>query len=93
MYQATTEEYDYHALTPFLPSIDSHHGGTCYIPVGKSVGKPRGKATNQCFNIMGNMTLLLQLGRKLDVHTPTQDEDMAPLNVGGNVGVPLERKV
>ena len=39
------------------------------------VGKPRGKAIDPYINATGSMTLLLQLGRKADVHVPTRDED------------------
>ena len=51
--------------------IDSHHGGTWDIPVGK----PRGKATDPLIHAKGSATLLLQLGRKAHVHHPTRDED------------------
>ena len=37
--------------------------------------KPRGKATDPDINEMGSVTLLLQLGRKVDVHASTRDED------------------
>ena len=46
-----------------VPSIDSHHGGTCE----SHSGKPRGKATDPCVNEMGSLTLLLQLRIKADV--------------------------
>ena len=39
------------------------------------VGKPRGKATDPLIHKTGSLTLLLQLGRKADVHAPTRDED------------------
>ena len=39
------------------------------------LGKPRGKATNPLIHAKGSATLLLQLGRKADVHAPTRDED------------------
>ena len=55
----------------FKPRIDSHHGGTWDSPVGK----PRGKATDPLIYAMGSVTLLLQLGRKANVHAPTRDED------------------
>ena len=35
---------------------------------------PRGKATDPCVNSLGSLTLLLQLGRKADVHVPTRDK-------------------
>ena len=43
--------------------------------VGQPCGKPRGKATDPLIHAKGSMTLLLQLGRKAHVHTPTRDED------------------
>ena len=48
-------------------------------PCGKAsweslVGKPRGKATDALSHVKGSVTLLLQLGRKAHVHTPTRDE-------------------
>ena len=39
------------------------------------MGKPRGKATDPLIHVKGTMTLLLQLGRKSQVHAPTRDED------------------
>ena len=68
----------------FKPRIDSQHGGTWDSPVGKPrgkasweslVGKPRGKATDPLIHAKGSGTLLLQLGRKGQVHDPTRDED------------------
>ena len=63
----------------FKPRIDSHHGGLGQ-PCGKAsweslVGKPRGKATDPLIHANGSATLLLQLGRKAQVHAPTRDED------------------
>ena len=55
----------------FKPRIDSDHGGTWDSPVGK----PRGKATDPLIHAKGSVTLLLQLGRKAQVHAPTRDED------------------
>ena len=48
-------------------------------PCGKAsweslVGKPRGKATDPLILANGSATLLLQLGRKAQVHAPTRDE-------------------
>ena len=43
--------------------------------VGKTRGKPRGKAADASFDSKGSLTLLLQLGRKEHVHAPTRDED------------------
>ena len=42
------------------------------------MGKPRGKATDPMIHGKGSVTLLLQLGRKAHVHTPTGDEDSLP---------------
>ena len=39
------------------------------------VGKPRAKATDPLIHEKGSVTLLLQLGRKANVHAPTPDED------------------
>ena len=39
------------------------------------MGKPRGKAPDPLILAKGSVTLLLQLGRKSDVHAPTRDED------------------
>ena len=39
------------------------------------VGKPRGKATDPLIHAKGSVTVLLQLGRKGNVHAPTRDED------------------
>ena len=49
-------------------------------PCGKAswespVGKPRGKAKDLLIHAKGRVTLLLQLGRKAHVHSPTQDVD------------------
>ena len=49
-------------------------------PCGKAswdslVGKPRGKATDPFIHPKGSVTLLLQLGRKEHLHSPTRDED------------------
>ena len=43
--------------------------------VGKTRGKPRGKAADPLFDSKGSLTLLLQLGRKAHVHAPTREED------------------
>ena len=55
----------------FKPRIDSHHGGTWDSPVGT----PRGKAPDPLIDAKGSETLLLQLGRKVHVHTSTREED------------------
>ena len=52
-------------------------------PCGKAsweslVGKPGGKSTDPLIHAKGSMTLLLQLGRKVQVHEPTRDEDCLP---------------
>ena len=49
-------------------------------PFGKAtweclMGKPRGKDTDPLIHANGSVTLLLQLGRKVHVHTSTRDED------------------
>ena len=49
-------------------------------PCGKAsweslMGKPRGKAIDRLIHEKGSVTLLLQLGRKAHVPTPTRDED------------------
>ena len=49
-------------------------------PCGKALwesleGKPRVKATDPLVQAKGSVTLLLQLGRKSQVQTPTRDED------------------
>ena len=51
--------------------IDTHQGGTWDSPLGK----PRGKGTDPLIHAKGSVTLLLQLGRKAQVHGPTRDED------------------
>ena len=55
----------------FQAEVNSHYGGTGDSPVGK----PRGKATDPLIHAKGSVTLLLQLGRKSNVHAPTRDED------------------
>ena len=49
-------------------------------PCGKAswenlVGKPRGKAPDPLIHAKRSVTLLLQLGRKAHVHSPTRDDD------------------
>ena len=39
------------------------------------VGKSQAKATDPLIHAYGSVTLLLQLGRKAHVHSPTRDED------------------
>ena len=48
-------------------------------PCGKAsreslVGKPRGKSTDALIHSKGSLKMLLQLGRKANVHAATQDE-------------------
>ena len=50
-------------------------------PCGKAsweslMGKSRGKATDPLIHETRSVTLLLQLGRKAHVHSPTRDEDL-----------------
>ena len=65
---------------PALPQFSS--GGSTHTTVARGtalceslVGKPRGKATDPLIHVKGSMTLLLQLGRKANVHSPTRDKD------------------
>ena len=72
----------------FKPRIETHHGGTWDITLGKRRGKawwesvvgkhrlkPRGKATDPRIHGKGSVTLLLQLWRKVHIHAPNRDED------------------
>ena len=53
-----------------------HVGQPCGKASWESVmGKSRGKATNPLIHEKGSMTLLLQLGRKSDLHAPSRDKD------------------
>ena len=53
-----------------------HEGQPCGKDSWESLmGKPKGKATDPLMHAKGRVTLLLQLGRKANVHTPTRDED------------------
>ena len=53
-----------------------HVGQPCGKASWESVmGKSRGKATNPLIQEKGSMTLLLQLGRKSDLHAPSRDKD------------------
>ena len=65
---------------PALPRLSSR--GSTHTTVARGtalseslVGKPRGKATDPLIHAKGSVTLLLQLGRKAHVHSPTRDED------------------
>ena len=59
----------------FKLRIDSHHGGTWDSPVGKSRGRASRESHRSLDPRDGSMTLLLQLGRKAQVHAPTRDDD------------------
>ena len=53
-----------------------HVGQPCGKASWESLkGKPRGKATDPLILAKGSVTLLLQLGRKAQVHAPTRNED------------------
>ena len=69
---------------PSLPRLSSR--GSTHTTVARGtalwkaswkslLGKRRGKATDPLIHAKGNVTLLLQLGRKAHVHAPTRDED------------------
>ena len=65
---------DFQAEDRFTPRW--HMGQPC----GKAscdslVGRPRGKATDPLIHERGSVTLLLNLGRKSNVHAPTRDDD------------------
>ena len=62
----------------FKPSIDSHHGGTGTALWESLVGKPRGKDSDSLIQAKGSVTLLLQLGKKADLHDLTRDDDWLP---------------
>ena len=64
--------------TTFKPRIDSHHGGRGKASWESLVGKPRGKATDALIHEKGSVTLLLQLGKKADLHDLTRDDDWLP---------------
>ena len=79
MSQSFPEELVY----PALPRRS--RGGPTHTMVARGtalweslVGKPRGKTRNPLINPTGKLTLLLMLGRKAHVHTPTGDEDSLP---------------
>ena len=72
---------------PALPRISSrgsiHTTVACGTALWESlVGKPPAKtsmkATDFFIHAKGSMTLLLQLGRKVQVHEPARDEDCLP---------------
>ena len=65
---------------PALPRISSRGSTHTTMARGTAlweslVGKPRGKATDPLIHAKGSVALLLQLGRKVHVHAPTQDDD------------------
>ena len=64
---------------PALPRFSSrgrtHHGSTWDSPVGKPRGKAKRDSHNLLIHVKGRMTLLLELGRKSQVHVTTRDED------------------
>ena len=65
---------------PALPRISSRGSTHTTMARGTAlweslVGKPRGKATDPLIQAKGSVTVLLQLGRKANVHAPTRDED------------------
>ena len=65
---------------PAMPRLSSR--GSTHTTVARGtalweslVGKPQGKATVALIKAKGNVTLLLQLGRKAHVHGPSREED------------------
>ena len=65
---------------PTLPRLSSRGSTHTTVARGTSlweslVGKPRGKDTDPLIHVKGSVTLLLQLERKAQVHSPTRDED------------------
>ena len=68
---------------PALPRLSNR--GSTHTTVARGtdqwesfVGKPRGKATDPLIHAKGNVTLPLQLGRKLHLHDPNGDEYSLP---------------
>ena len=64
---------------PALPRLSSRGSTHTTVVRGSAlweslVGKPRGKATDPLIHAKGSVTLLLQLGRKAHVHSPTREE-------------------
>ena len=62
-------------LTPRLHVGQPCGKASCKASWESLAGKPREKATDPLIHTNGSATLLLQLGRKTNVHTPTRDED------------------
>ena len=74
MSQSTLEHPDFPALPPLSRQGSTHTTVARVTALWESLlGKPQGKATDPCINETGSLTLLLQLGRKADVHVPTRD--------------------
>ena len=68
---------------PVLPRLSSRGSTRTTVARGKAsweslVGKPRGKATDALIHEKGSVTLLLQLGKKADLHDLTRDDDWLP---------------
>ena len=65
---------------PALPRLSSRRSTHTTVARGTALwesllGKRRGKATDPLIHAKGSVALLLQLGRKVHVHAPTQDDD------------------
>ena len=76
MSQSTPEQPDFPALPRLSRRVSTHTAVARVTALWESlVGKPRGKAADPCINTTGSLTLLLELGRKVDVHVPTRDKD------------------
>ena len=69
---------------PALPRLSSRGSTHTMVARGTALwkslweslmGKPRGKATEPLIHAKGSVTLLLQLGRKADLHAHTRDQD------------------
>ena len=65
---------------PALPGLSNRGSRHTMVAPGTALwesllGKPRGKAKDALIQAKGSMTLLLQLGRKANVHALTRDED------------------
>ena len=68
------------AVFPALPRVSSR--GSTHTTVARETalwesleGKPRGKAKHPLIPAKGSVTLLLQVGKKANVHAATRDED------------------
>ena len=65
---------------PALPQLSSRGSTHTTVVHGTAlweslVGKPRGRATDPFIHGKGSVTLLLQLGRKTNVHIPAREEE------------------